>query len=465
MMLDLSHPIAAHYARVHMVGIGGIGMSALAQLLHSKGMRVSGCDLNESPITAHLAESGIPVRAGHDAAHIDGADFVVHTLAANGENPEITAARERGLPVLSRAQLLGQVMDEYPHSIAVAGTHGKTTTTALITMLMNAAGLMPTVLLGGLLDAIAGNVQISDSPYFVAEACEYGGSFLYLHPRIGIILNIDGDHLDYYHGMDQVYRSFAQFARQIPRNGLLIGWGDDPLIRKLFTEVSCPTLTFGLGAHNQVQGQNITFNGEGMPSFTCRVRGEAYGSFHLNIPGRHNILNTLAAIALGYSLDIEPTLMQDSLAFFRGVRRRFEVMGRSNGIVVIDDYAHHPTEIQATLQAVHRVPHKRIFCVFQPHTYSRTKLLFDDFVHAFGLIDQLVILDIYAAREMDPGTVHSRDLANRIARTGLSCVYLPTFTDAVKFLQQNCRAGDLLLTMGAGDVYRVGEAFLGKVVQ
>lgn len=464
-MLYVSHPIADTYTHAHMVGIGGIGMSGLAQLLLAQGLTVSGSDLNESPITANLAKLGADIHIGHAAENIAGADIVVHTLAAGAENPEITAAKASGIPVISRAQLLGHLMDEYPRSVAVAGTHGKTTTTALITMLMNAAGLMPTVLLGGMLDAITGNVQISESPYFVAEACEYRGSFLHLHPQIGVILNIDGDHLDYYHGIDQVYQSFTQFGKQIPRDGLLIGWGDDPLIRKMFTEVNCFTLTFGLGTHNQVQAQNITFNSEGMPSFTCRVKGEPFGSFHLNIPGRHNITNTLAAIALGYSLGIEPTLMQDSLAFFRGVRRRFEVMGRSNGIVVIDDYAHHPTEIQATLQAIHRVPHKRIFCVFQPHTYSRTQLLFDDFVHAFGLIDQLVILDIYAAREMDPGTVHSRDLANRIARTGLSCVYLPTFADTVTYLQQNCKSGDLLLTMGAGDVYRVGEQFLGKYVQ
>lgn len=464
-MLYLSHPIAEHYTSAHMVGVGGIGMSGLAQWLLSRGLAVSGCDLSESPITERMRRSGIPVEIGHAASHIAGADLVVHTLAASDDNPEIKAAREKGLPVLSRAQLLGHIMDEYPHSIAVAGTHGKTTTTALITMLMNAAGLMPTVLLGGMLDAIAGNAQISDSPYFVAEACEYRGSFLHMHPTIGIILNIDGDHLDYYHGLDQVYQSFAQFARQIPRDGLLIGWGDDPLIRRLITEVSCRTLTFGLGAQNQIQAQAITFNAEGMPSFSCRTGDNLIGSFHLNIPGRHNITNTLAAIALGYSLGIEPKLMQDSLAFFRGVRRRFEIVGRSNGVVVIDDYAHHPTEIQATLQAVHRVPHKRIFCVFQPHTYSRTQILFDDFVHAFGLIDQLVILDIYAARERDPGTVHARDLASRIARTGLSCVYLPTFGDAVSYLQQNCRSGDLLLTMGAGDVYRVAEQFLGKVVE
>jgi len=464
-VLHLSHPIAEHYHSAHMLGVGGIGMSALAQLLQSRGLAVSGCDLSDSPITLRLRESGIPVQKGHSPAHIDGADLVVHTLAASADNPEIEAARQKGLTVISRAQLLGQMMDEYPHSIAVAGTHGKTTTTALITMLMNAAGLMPTVLLGGMLDAIAGNAQISDSPYILAEACEYRGSFLHMHPTTGIILNIDGDHLDYYHGLDQVYQSFAQFARQIPDDGLLIGWGDDPLIRRLIAEVRCRTLTFGLGAQNQIQAQAITFNTEGMPSFSCRAGDSLIGSFHLNIPGRHNITNALAAIALGYSLDIEPKLMQDSLAFFRGVRRRFEIVGRSNGVVVIDDYAHHPTEIQATLQAVHRVPHKRIFCVFQPHTYSRTQILFDDFVHAFGLIDQLVILDIYAAREMDPGTVHSRDLASRIARTGLSCVYLPTFSDTVRYLQQNCRSGDLLLTMGAGDVYRVAEEFLGKVVE
>jgi UDP-N-acetylmuramate--alanine ligase len=464
-VLNVSHPIAEHYTHAHMLGIGGIGMSGLALLLQSQGLMVTGCDIAESPITARIRASGIPVYSGHGPEHIADADLVVHTLAANGENPEIRAAREKGVPILSRAQLLGHIMDEYPRSIAVTGTHGKTTTTALITMLMNAAGLMPTVLLGGILDAIAGNAQISDSPYFVAEACEYQGSFLYLHPQIGLILNIDGDHLDYYHGLDQVYASFAQFARQIPRDGLLIGWGDDPLIRRLIAEVNCTALTFGLGSQNQIQAQTITFNNEGMPSFTCRARGELIGSYHLNIPGRHNITNALAAIALGYALGIEPTLMQDSLAFFRGVRRRFEVVGRSNGIMVIDDYAHHPTEIQATLQAVHRVPHKRIFCVFQPHTYSRTQILFDDFVHAFGLIDQLVILDIYAAREMDPGTVHAKDLASRIARTGLSCVYLPTFGDAVEYLQKNCRAGDLLLTMGAGDVYRVAQAFLGKAVE
>ncbi len=446
-------------SHIYFIGIGGISMSGLAEILKDRGCQVSGTDIKESDVTKHLESLGI--HYGHRAENItDDIDLVVYTAAIHPGNPELEAAKEKQIPLMDRARLLGHIMEEYQYSVAVAGTHGKTTTTSMVSEILLEAEKDPTITVGGILPAIHSNVKIGHSPYFVAEACEYFDSFLQFTPLVGVILNVEADHLDYFKTLDNIRRSFHAFAQRIPAGGLLVLNASIAHPEELEENLHCSVETFGLKENACWQARNIVHEPNGKNSFDVYYQGEFYTSVHLDIPGKHNITNALAAVASAHFLDIPAEVCARGLSHFTGVNRRFQRKGEKRGIVVIDDYAHHPTEIMATLSAARNVRHNKLWCVFQPHTYSRTKNLFDEFGRAFGDADEIIVADIYAARETDDGTISAAMLAERIVKEGGNARYVGDFAAIRQHLETHCRTGDLLLTVGAGDVYKIGEEFL-----
>lgn len=448
-------------SHIFFIGIGGISMSGLAEILKDRGCQVSGTDIKESDVTKHLESLGISIHYGHRAENItDDIDLVVYTAAIHPGNPELEAAKEKQIPLMDRARLLGHIMEEYQYSVAVAGTHGKTTTTSMVSEILLEAEKDPTITVGGILPAIHSNVKIGHSPYFVAEACEYFDSFLQFTPLVGVILNVEADHLDYFKTLDNIRRSFHAFAQRIPAGGLLVLNASIAHPEELEENLHCSVETFGLKENACWQARNIVHEPNGKISFDVYYQGEFYTSVHLDIPGKHNITNALAAVASAHFLDIPAEVCARGLSHFTGVNRRFQRKGEKRGIVVIDDYAHHPTEIMATLSAARNVRHNKLWCVFQPHTYSRTKNLFDEFGRAFGDADEIIVADIYAARETDDGTISAAMLAERIVKEGGNARYVGDFAAIRQHLETHCRTGDLLLTVGAGDVYKIGEEFL-----
>jgi UDP-N-acetylmuramate--alanine ligase len=446
---------------VHFIGIGGVSMSGLAEILLEAGYKVSGSDMKASASTDLLANMGAKVFIGHDGKNIAGADLVVYTAAVSDDNPELVAAKESSIPVMDRAEFLGDLMKGYKYNIAVAGTHGKTTTTSMLSHITINANLDPTILVGGQLDAIKGNVRTGKSQYLVTEACEYKASFLKFIPHVGIITNIDADHLDFYKDIEDIQNTFVKFASLIPVNGYLVCWAEDERMDKVIAGAKCTVITYGIDK-GDFTAKNIVFNEKGCASFTAYFRGDKFLDVILNVPGRHNVLNALACIGASFALDINKESIFEGLKEFGGTHRRFELKGKKDGVIVIDDYAHHPTEIRATLSAAKNYPHKRIFCVFQPHTYSRTLSLFEEFSSAFEGVDDIIIADIYAAREKDTGVVSSAMLADAISRKGLKCQNFHSFEEIVSYLDANLKDGDVFFTIGAGDVYKIGEMYLGK---
>ncbi len=457
--IDFQKPI-----HVHFIGIGGISMSGFAELLHTMGFKISGSDRNESKITQHLESLGISVIYEQTAANITpDLDLVVYTAAVHPDNPEFAAAKAAGIPMLDRAELVGQVMKNYSSSIAVSGTHGKTTTTSMVSHIMLAADLDPTISVGGILQAIGGNIRIGKSGNFVTEACEYTNSFLKFYPTTGIILNVEAEHLDFFKDLDDVRNSFHQFASIIPENGLLVINGEIDNYDELLNNINCRSLTYSTkDASCDIFADNISFDQKGNGTFDLVVKGEKWGTIHMNVIGIHNISNALAAI--GAALDFNVTFEQitEGLSNFYGTDRRFQYKGEVGGVTVIDDYAHHPTEIEATLQSVKNIPCHTSWCVFQPHTYTRTKAFLKDFAKALSLADKVILADIYAARETDPGDISSLDLKRELEALGKEVYYFPSFDEIIDFLLENCTNGDLLITMGAGNVVTVGETILGN---
>jgi len=451
--------------RVHFVCIGGISMSGLAEILLQKGYKVSGCDLKDSHLINRLREKGADIHIGHDASHVHGADLVVYTAAVKEDNPELVEAIKNNIPIMDRASLIGEIMETFPYSIGIAGAHGKTTTTSMLSIILHHANLDPTVLVGGEVDEIGGNVRIGNSDYFVTEACEYHNSFLHFHPYMAVILNIDRDHLDYFKDIDDIYHSFWKYANLIPKDGYVIGCADDPLVSQLLEEVGANKVTFGINNSANWMAQQIKFNNNGCATYRAIFNGQDMGEFSLNIPGKHNIYNALAASAAAWALGVPCDVIKEALVSYRGTHRRFEIKGKIRDITVIDDYAHHPTEIKATLEAAKKYPHQKIWCIFQPHTYTRTRKLLYEFADSFIDADEVIITDIYAAREKDTGLVHSKDLAKAVLDGGRSCRYLSSFDDAVEFIKKNARAGDIVLTMGAGNIYEVGDKLLKEDIQ
>lgn len=446
---------------IYFIGIGGISMSGLAEILASRGHQVSGTDVKETAVTKHLQSLGIHINFGHRAENItDDITLVVYTAAIHDDNPELRAAHEKGIRIMDRAHLLGQIMDEYHDSVAVSGTHGKTTTTSMVSEILLAAEKDPTITVGGILPTIGSNLRIGNSPYFVAEACEYFDSFLQFNPFIAIILNVESDHLDYFKTLENIRRSFHAFAQRVPDKGLLAISEKIDHVEELTDGLTCHVETFGLGEKANWRAENIVHEADGRNSFDVYHNGAFFTTIHLHIPGEHNITNALAAIGASAFLGAAPEDCVKGLHHYTGTERRFQLKGKKDGITVIDDYAHHPTEIKAALAAAQNVQHNTTWCVFQPHTFSRTRFLFDEFGEAFGDADEIIIADIFAARETDDGTVSAAQLAERIAQTGKSARYVGDFAAIEAYLREHCKSGDLLMTVGAGDVYKIGENFL-----
>ena len=480
--IDYNNPV-----NVHFIGIGGISMSGLAEILLDRGFKVSGSDRAPSELTKVLEDKGVTVYYGQRADNIkDDTELVVYTAAIREDNEELMEVKRRNLPMLTRAELLGQIMKNYKVAAAVSGTHGKTTTTSMVTDILMKAGLDPTVSVGGMLKEIGGNIRIGASEYFITEACEYTNSFLSFNPTAGIILNIEEDHLDFFKDINDIRSSFRKFAQLIPEEGVLIINSDIDNYTEITDGLKCKVITVSInGAPDGIDGDSkpgrilpdysaadIEYDDKGCAGFTVVRGGERrtagdngdLSDDHLRIrllvPGEHNIGNALAAIALAEHLKIEPEIIEGAFLDFKGTDRRFQYKGKLGDVTIIDDYAHHPTEIRATLNAARNYPHADIVCVFQPHTYTRTKAFFNEFVDALSLADMVVLAPIYAAREKDDLGMSSDLICRELRNRGCNAYSFSTFDKIEEFLTENCMSGDLLITMGAGDIVKVGEDLL-----
>lgn len=449
--------------KIHFIGIGGISMSALAEICINKGYQVSGSDMNESYLLDKLRNQGAKIFIGHSKEHIsDDVDMVIYTAAVHEDNPEMIATKEKNKLTMDRAAFLGQIMREYKNSIAVSGTHGKTSTTSMLSTIFEYADLDPTILVGGNLSVIGGNVKIGNSDHFITEACEYVDSFLNFNPKISIVLNIEEDHLDYFSGIDEIKASFNKFGKLLPKNGYFIINGDDENTKDILYDVKATIVKYGTNPSNDAVISNIEFDENGYGMFNLSFNGKDLGRFELSVPGIHNIYNASAAILASYVSDIDLEVIRKNIKSYNGVGRRFEVKGSYNGALVVDDYAHHPTELKATLSAAKKLKKSTLWCIFQPHTYTRTKTLFDEFTTCFSSADELILMDIYAAREKDTGLVSSNELGDAIRKTGLNCINLHSHEEVADYLASKVQPKDLILTVGAGDVVKVGNILLNK---
>lgn len=458
--IDFQAPV-----HVHFIGIGGISMSGLAAILLDRGFTVSGSDRSESDLTKWLAASGAKIFYGQRSSNIEeGTDLVVYTAAIHPDNEEFAAAVSKGIPMLIRAELLGQLMTNYQIPIAISGTHGKTTTTSMASHILLAADMDPTISVGGILPAIQGNIRVGGERIFVTEACEYTNSFLDFFPKISLILNIDADHLDFFKDLDDIRHSFRLFAEKLPQDGILIINQEIPRVEEITAGLPCRVLFYSMNpeTHPDYYPASISYDAMACGSFDLMKGTQNLGHFQLHVPGRHNVDNAVAALAMADLLGIPVPAMQKGLNEFGGTERRFQRKGEIGGVTIIDDYAHHPTEITATLTAAKSCEHKNLWCVFQPHTYTRTKALMDDFAKALSLADKVVLADIYAARETDHLGISSKNLQEKLLELGCDAYYYPSFDEIETFLLENCAPGDLLITMGAGDIVKVGERLLGK---
>lgn len=448
------------YPRVHFIGIGGISMSGLAEILLSEGYIVTGSDAKDSLIIERLRNLGANIYINHRESNVNGADLVIYTDAISKDNEELVKAYTLGVPVIDRATFLGALMKNYKNSIAVSGTHGKTTTTSMLSTILNRSTLNPTILLGGQLDEIGGNVKLGSKEYILTEACEYKGNILKYFPTLAIILNVDADHLDYFKNMDHILDTFVQYGKNLSPDSYLLINGDDISSQKIIDNTKAKVVTFGINGDWDYIAENITFSEEGYPSYTLKIRGHGLYQINLSVMGIHNVYNSLASIAAANIYGIPMEDVQKHISLYTGVHRRLELKGFYKGVKIIDDYAHHPTEIRATLNALKNSTTGNIYCVFQPHTYTRTKLLLNSFAEAFIDADKIIITDIYAAREKDNGLIHSRDLANAIFDKGSDAVYLGTFDEVEEYLLSNIKENDIILTMGAGNVYLIGDSII-----
>lgn len=444
-------------AHIHFIGIGGISMSGLAHIALADGFRVTGSDRTKTKITDKLESEGALIYEGHSADNIGDADLVVHTAAVKDDNPEMAEAKRRGIRLIDRAEFLGAIMKNYHHAVGVAGTHGKTTTTSMIAHALIHAGTDPTISVGGELDLIGGNIRCGKSDLFVTEACEYTNSFLKFFPTVALITNIEEDHLDFFTGIEMIRDSFRQFAMLTKGIGKVVAYGEDENIRLALEDTELDIITYGMDESNDYYAKNVEYHA-GYPSFDVLRNGKKLCHISLNVPGNHNILNSLATIAVCEILGVDAKTAAEGIETFKGTHRRFEKKGFVNGAIVLDDYAHHPTEIKATLSAAKAFPHKRIICVFQPHTYSRTRTLWNNFLTAFDDVDELIITHIYAAREKFDGVTSAEKLAEEIAARGINAKYIENFSDIEKYIKETASEGDIVFTMGAGDVTNIGSA-------
>lgn len=457
--LDFNTP-----ANLHFTGIGGISMSALAEIMISRGFTVTGSDSHESKITDHLESLGAKIFYNQVAGNISSdIDVLIYTAAIKQDNPELVKAKELGIPLLTRAEFLGQIMLNYPMAIGVSGTHGKTTTTSMLSQIMLEGNTDPTILVGGIMPAIHGNTRVGHSDKLITEACEYTNSFLSFKPNMAIILNVAADHLDFFKDLDDIRHSFRKFAELVPDDGFLVINSDIDNLEYFTDGLKCKVITVGSDpAKSDYSATNIEFDQFAKGSYDLVVNGEK--SFHvaLNVTGEHNIYNSLAAIAAAHAMGISDANINAGLTQYGGTDRRFQYKGKVGDVTIIDDYAHHPDEITATIKTAKHYPHKKMWVIFQPHTYSRTKSLLPEFGKALKEADAVVLADIYAAREKDTLGVSSLDVKKEIEKYGTEVHYYPSFSEIENFLLESCSPGDLLITMGAGDVVKIGEHLLGK---
>ncbi len=454
--IDFDKPL-----HVFFCGIGGISMSGLAEILHSRGFKVSGSDMKASELTSALESKGIKVYIGQRKTNITpDVDLYVYTAAIHADNPEWIEMNRLGIPSLSRAELLGEIMKNFGLPIAISGTHGKTTTTSMISEILLGCDLDPTLSVGGMLRSIGGNVRIGHSKYFVTEACEYTNSFLSFFPRIALILNIEEDHMDFFKDIDDIRNSFTKFASLLPMDGTLIINGEIDRLDEITGELPCEIRTFGFNDKCTYYATDIEYDEFSNATYTLHCP-EGEKKVSLKVPGRHNVANSMAALCCcsvcGIPLDKAIRLVGE----FHGTDRRFEFKGRVGEVTIIDDYAHHPTEIATTLNSAKRYKHNKLWVIFQPHTYTRTKAFLKEFADSLSIADVIVLADIYAAREKNTIGISSKDLQSELLSRGSECYYFPSFDEIENFCLEKCSPGDLLITMGAGDIVKVGESLLG----
>lgn len=447
--------------KVHFIGIGGISMSGLAALLLKKGFKVSGSDAKESKITDKLKANGAEIYIGHKRENLKNVDLVVYTAAIPSDNPEIIEAKEKNIELMNRAEFLGYIMKGHKFNVAVSGTHGKTTCTSMLSHVTLKNNLDPTILVGGELDIIGGNFRIGDSEYFITEACEYKESFLKFFPYVGIILNIDADHLDYYRDLNHIKEAFTKFVNLIPKDGYLVAYSEDKNVKDVIEKANCNVITYGIN-EGDVIAKNISFNNKGQATFTVSKDNKDLFEVTLQTTGKHNILNALATVCVSLIFGIPAEAIVNGLAECKGAHKRFEYKGEFNGATIIDDYAHHPVEIKATLETAKLLPTNKIYAVFQPHTYTRTKTLFEEFTRCFDNVDELILMDIYAAREKNTGLVSSEELGEAIRKTGVNCINVHSHEEAANYLKNKASKNDLILTIGAGDVVKVADLILNN---
>lgn len=445
------------YKKIHMIGIGGVSMSGIAEILINWGFSVSGSDRTDSNILHILKDAGVQTFTGHNAKNVEGADCVVYTAAISEDNPELVHAKELGIPLIERSDFLGELTRCYKNTIAISGTHGKTTTTSLVSLCFVEALQDPSVQVGAIIKELNGNYRVGNSENFIIEACEYVESFLKFSPKSEIILNIDNDHLDYYKNFENIKKAFIKYVQLLPEDGHLIINADDSNCLDLPVYSKAPTIKYGIENEDvDFSAQNIVFDVDGLPEFDVYKYNEFYEHFKLSIPGKHNILNALACISLCDSYNISKVHIKSALAKFKGADRRLEFKGTVNGARVYDDYGHHPTEVLATAKALSCKKYNRSWVVFQPHTYSRTFNLLDDFAHSLLTFDNIIVTDIYAAREANTYNISSKDLVKAIEKLGKSALYIPCLEDCASFLKENVKENDIVLTLGAGTVTNIG---------
>ncbi|MDO8683902.1 MAG: UDP-N-acetylmuramate--L-alanine ligase [Armatimonadota bacterium] len=448
--------------KLHFVAIGGIGMSGIAAVMHGRGAQISGSDLKESDVTRRLREAGMTVEIGHKAENVGDVDLVVVSAAVPDDNPEVVAAKEKGIPVVSRAEMLGRLMAEYKHRIAISGTHGKTTTTSMASLMLLEAGLDPTILIGGDMEAIAGNAKLGAGDIFLTEACEAFSSFLHLHPSIAVVTNIDADHLDHHGSLENIKGVFRQFLSQVDDDGCIIACGDDENLQEIIPALNRRVVQYGIGSDNEIRAVDVDID-SATASFEVERKGERLGRVSLGTPGLQNVLNALAVIGVGIELGARFGVIQSALAKYKGVGRRFEILGEASGVMVVDDYAHHPTEIAATLDAAKHGWKRRIVAVFQPHLYSRTRFFLKDFARSLSLADHVIITDIYAAREKPIPGVCASQIVEAMATEGKTAEYIADKREIPDRLLPELQPDDMVIVMGAGDIRIVGEEIFARL--
>lgn len=455
-MKNINHLIT--YKNIYFIGIGGVSMSGIAHTLKHFGFNVSGSDTTDSDIIHSLINSGIPVSIGHNIENIKNFDLVVYTAAISKNDPELVAAKELNIPTMERAVFLGLLTKCFNDTITISGTHGKTTTTSMVSLCFLKANLNPSIQVGAYLKNISGNYTVGNSDYFILEACEYVESFLHFFPKSAIILNVDNDHLDYFKNIDNVQKAFEKYVKLLPCDGLLVINGDDSRCLRLASSTKSKTITYGItNSEADFVAKNICFDNNGFPEFDVYHNGQFYSHIKLSVTGKHNVLNALACICMCSFYGISADIIQSALLDFTGANRRMEFKGKfNNNVSVFDDYAHHPTEINATALALKNMKYHKSWTVFQPHTYSRTQNLLEDFANCLLHFDNVIITDIYAAREQNVYNISSQDLADRIATLGGNVIYIKEFEDIVSYLKQNVEDNDIVVTMGAGTVTQIG---------